>query len=128
MNQQNNDLLQFLGFEYYQEIEEYIKAVYLPYGSKKVLEQPVNLIEICLLVYILVQQENILYENHQNDRILIKHNFHEYEDIKLLKDTYPGLCDLIEKSSESGFIIILNSQNNILDFIQTKKGEKYDNF
>ncbi len=122
MNQQNSDLLQFLGFEYYQEIEEYIKAVHLPYGSNQLLEQPVSLIEICLLIYFFIQKKYLFnHEENKDDRLLIKHDFHKHEDMELLKDTYLGLYNLIIKSADCGFIIILNSENNFFEFMSKLK-------
>ena len=121
MNQQNNDLLKFLGFEYYQEIEEYIKAIHLPYGSNQLLEQPVSLIEICLLIYIFTEKKYLINHEGKDDRILIKHDFHEHEDIKLLKNTYLGLYNLIIKSADCGFIIVLNLENNFFEFMSKLK-------
>ncbi len=120
MNQQNNDLLQFLGFNYYQEIEEYIKAVHLPYGSKQLLNQPINVIEICLLIYILIDKKSSFNLECKNDRIFIKHNFHENEDYILLKNIYPGLYELLSKSTQCGFMLVLNQPYNFLDFLQSK--------
>lgn len=114
------ELLAFLGFTGYQEVESYIKSIQLPQGEKNYLSQSIGVCDTCLVLYLMIIEEVEITEV-DNTKLLVTHNFAQDVKFSELQSYSLGLYDLFSKSSQSGFIIIRNTENCLREYISHKK-------
>ena len=114
------ELLFFLDFDGYQDVEKYIRSLQLPRGKNSYLPKTIGVVDCCLVLYLLIIKK-VEIQEVDNTKLLVHHNFCDDNSFVELKKQSPGLYELFSRSKETGFIIIKNPEYCIQDFILNKQ-------
>jgi hypothetical protein len=117
------ELLKSLGIKSFQEVEDIIRSVHLPRESGQYLKSIVPLPQICQLLYLMVTRD-IEIVDVSITTVLVKHTFHKEDGFDLIREHNPELYELLNKSRETGFHILISQKQNILEYITKMKEEK----
>lgn len=117
------NLLDFLEFQSFQEVEQHVRSVNLPRESGLQLSEVVSIVEICQLLFLLITRD-VKIEQYNKSNVLVRHNFHKEKSFHELGLCSPALHNLLDKSQDSGFLILISEQYNIKEYISKMKEKK----
>lgn len=113
------ELLKFLGFKYYQDIDNIIKAIQVE-KENGYHASNLNSADRCYLIYILILS-NAKTSYKSEFKVLIEYKIDKNLNIDELKKDYLDLYNFIIDNEEKGFVIIENPDNKITDFLSRMK-------
>jgi hypothetical protein len=127
------ELLKKIGIKSLFEIEDIIRSVHLPRGSTEYIRDVIPLPQICQLLYLMITRDVSIEpynnnnnnknkkDNNKNTHVLIKHNFHQEDNFNGMSEYSPELHDLLNKSRETGFLILIANKHNVSEYISEMK-------
>lgn len=116
-------VLAYLGIETYQEIQQYIKSVAFKRETKEYLNESLSFIESCYLLFLIIHYSCEILEGNNQLHVEIKFRASDMKIFNDLRKYYPTLLELLDKSQEDGFNVVVESQEDFINYVRNKKKE-----
>lgn len=122
-NRKPDPVLAYLGIEHYQDIENYIKSVALKRETKDYLSKSLSYIESCYLLFLIIHHSCEINKGNNQLHMEIKFQTNDMKKFNQLREFHPTLLELLDKSLDDGFNIVVESQDDFINYINNKKKE-----
>jgi len=116
-------VLTYLGIENYQNIQQYIKSVAFKRETNEYLSKSLSFIESCYLLFLIIHYNCEIKKGNNLLHVEIKFQDNDMKNFNQLREFYPTLLELLDKSHDDGFNIVVESQEDFINYVKNKKKE-----